>query len=219
MASPVVAAERHYSIIDFDRIQVDGPYQVTVTTGGSSSARATGSSAALDRLAIDVQGRTLRVRSNSSAWGGYPGKPTELANVTLTARDLQAVMVNGSGTLSVDRAKGLKFSISLIGSGRASIGALESDALLVNLMGSGTVSLGGKAKTLRAEVHGSASFDGSQFTTGHAQVIADTAGDIKLAVVRAVTVQASGAGDIDISGSPACTVKSSGTGQVRCGRR
>lgn len=218
-ASPVLAAERRYSVSDFDRIQVDGPYQVTVTTGGPSSARATGSSAALDRVAVDVQGRTLRVRTNTSAWGGYPGAATELATVTVSARDLQAVTVNGSGTLSVDKAKGLKFSVSLMGSGRASVGALESDNLLVNLVGSGTVSLGGKAKTIRAEVHGSASFDGGQLTTGDAQVFADTAGEIKLAVTRAVTVQATGAGDVDISGTPACTVKSSGTGQVRCGRR
>src|SRR5688572_21940830 len=105
-ASPVLAAERRYSVTDFDRVQVDGPYQVTLTTGASSSARATGSTAALDRLSIDVQGRTLRVRTNASAWGGYPGTPAELATVALTTRDLQAVTVNGSGNLAIDKAKG-----------------------------------------------------------------------------------------------------------------
>jgi len=67
---PAVAAERRYSITDFNRVEVDGPYQVTLTTGGSSSARATGSSAALDRLSIEVMGQTLRIRTNVSSWGG-----------------------------------------------------------------------------------------------------------------------------------------------------
>lgn len=218
-ASPAFAAERRYSVTDFDRVQVDGPYQVTLTTGTSSSARATGSGAALDRLSIDVQGRTLRVRTNASAWGGYPGTPTELATVTLTTRDLQSAVVNGSGALTIDKAKGLKLDVSLSGSGRASIAAVDSDSLLVNMLGSGSVSLGGKAKALHAQVHGSGNLDAGQLTAGDAQIFADTAGDVKLAVTRAVTVQASGTGNVDISGPAACTVKSRGTGQIRCGGR
>lgn len=219
IAAPAVAAERRYSITDFDRVEVDGPYQVTLTTGGSSSARATGSNAALDRLSVEVQGQTLRVRPNSSSWGGYPGAATELASVTLTTRELQAVTVNGSGKLAVDKAKGLRLTVSVIGSGQASIGSLESDNLFVNLLGSGSASLGGKAKNMRAEVHGTATLDAAALTASDAQLFADTAGDIKLGVSHAVTVQASGSGNVDISGTPACTVKNSGAGRVLCGRK
>jgi len=218
-AVPAIAAERRFSVTDFDRIQVDGPYQVTLTTGSSSSARATGSNAALDRVAIDVQGRTLRVRASSSSWGGYPGSPTELATVTLSTRDIQAATVNGSGSLSIDKARGLKLSVSVVGTGKASIASIESDNLLVSMFGAGNLTLGGKAKTVRAEVHGAGSLDAAALTAGDAQVFADTAGEVKLAVTRAVTVQASGSGDVTIGGTPACTVKSIGAGQVRCGKR
>src|SRR5690349_20556352 len=71
-AAPAAAAERHYSITDFDRVQVDGPYRVTLATGRSSAARAEGSTEALDHVSIDVQGGILRIRRNRSAWGGYP---------------------------------------------------------------------------------------------------------------------------------------------------
>ena len=218
-SAPAVAAERRYSITDFDRVEVDGPYQVTLTTGGSSSARATGSIAALDRLSVEVQGQTLRVRSNPSAWGGYPGTAIELASVTLTTRDLHAVSVNGSGKLVVDKAKGLKVTVSVVGSGQASIGAVDADNLVVTMLGSGQASLGGKAKNMRAEVHGAANLDAAGLTASDAQLFADTAGDTKLSVSHAVTIQASSTGDVDVSGTPACTVKNSGSGQVRCGRR
>lgn len=218
-SAPAVAAERRYSITDFDRVEVDGPYQVTLTTGTSSSARATGSTAALDRISLEVTGQTLRVRSNASAWGGYPGAVPELPSVTLTTRDLQAVTINGSGKIAVDKAKGLKLTVSVVGSGQASIGTVEADNLFVSMLGSGQISLGGKARTLRAEVHGAANLDAGGLTASDAQLFADSAGDTKLSVSHAVTIQASGTGDVNVGGAPACTVKNSGSGQVICGRR
>jgi hypothetical protein len=218
-SAPAVAAERRYSVTDFDRVEVDGPYQVTLATGISSSARATGSNAALDRVLVEVQGQTLRIRPNASAWGGYPGAATELPSIALTTRDLQAVAVNGSGKLTVDKAKGLKFTVSVVGSGQASIGAVDADNLIVTMLGSGQVSLAGKAKTLRAEAHGAANLDAAGLTASDAQLFADTAGDTKLNVSHAVTIQASGTGDVHVGGTPACTVKNSGSGQVRCGGR
>ena len=60
-AAPVSAAERGYTISDFDRIDVSGPFVVQVETGKGPSARATGESAALDRLSVELRGRTLRI--------------------------------------------------------------------------------------------------------------------------------------------------------------
>ena len=34
-----MAAERGYTLTSFDKIQVEGPYSVTVVTGGSTSER------------------------------------------------------------------------------------------------------------------------------------------------------------------------------------
>ena len=166
-----------------------------------------------------MQGQTLRIRPNPSAWGGYPGAATELPGITLTTHDLQAVTVNGSGKLAVDKAKGLKFTVSVVGSGQASIGAVDTDNLIVTMLGSGQISLAGKAKSLRAEVHGAANLDAAGLTASDAQLFADTAGDTKLIVSHAVTIQASGTGDVDVGGTPACTVNNSGSGQVRCGHR
>jgi len=57
---PATAATptRGYTVIGFDKIRVDGPFDVTVRTGLAPSARATGSTAALDRISISAQGST-----------------------------------------------------------------------------------------------------------------------------------------------------------------
>ncbi|HJQ18642.1 MAG TPA: head GIN domain-containing protein [Allosphingosinicella sp.] len=215
---PASAAERRYTVTDFDRVRIEGAYQVSLATGRASSARASGSQEALDRLQIDVEGMTLRIRPNQSAWGGYPGRQdTGPLRITLTTQSLRAATVQGAGTLNVDRAGGLRLDIALAGSGAIAIPKIEADALAVALLGSGTIQLGGTTKTVRAQISGSGNLLAEGLTASDAQVLGDTAGTIRLTVSRSAKVTASASGDVDVLGSPACTVKVTGTGRVRCG--
>ena len=61
VAAPAPAATRNFGVTGFDRIRVDGPYKVRLATGIAPFAKASGSMAALDRVAIEVQGRTLKI--------------------------------------------------------------------------------------------------------------------------------------------------------------
>jgi hypothetical protein len=216
-AVPAAAAERTYSITDFDKIQVDGPYRVTLTTGRSSGARAEGSAEALDHVSIDVQGGTLRVRRNRSAWGGYPGAGAGPVAVTLTTRDLRSAAVVGSGSLGIDRARGLRVDLSVSGSGRLDVAALDSDTLVVGLLGGGRITLAGRTKQLRASIQGSGDLAAAGLSADSAQIGSDTAGSVAVAVVRTAKVTSTGAGDVEILGSPTCTVEAKGSGRVSCG--
>jgi hypothetical protein len=217
-AAPALAAERRYSVTDFDRIQVDGPFQVMLTTGRAGSAMASGSNAGMDRVSIDVQGRTLRVRPNRSAWGGYPGEGAGPVRIFLSTHALRGAVLAGSGSLSIDKSRTMRFDASVSGSGRIDIGSIEADTLAVALLGSGKITVGGKANSLRATIQGAGDFDAEGLNVEDAQINADTSGLITVAVRRAATVTSSGQGDTKIIGSPACTVKSSGSGQVLCGK-
>src|SRR3546814_11724828 len=103
--APAQSAERRYTVTDFDRIQVDGPFVVTLATGKSPSATASGGSRALERVAIDVEGRTLRISPNRSAWGGYPGEQRGPVAIVVTGHDLRAASVNWSGRLVIDEVR------------------------------------------------------------------------------------------------------------------
>jgi len=217
-AAPAAAAERTYSVTDFDRVQVDGPYRVTLTTGGSTAARAEGSTEALDRVSIDVQGGTLRIRRNRSSWGGYPGEGgSGPVTIALTTRDLRNAAVVGSGSLDIDRAKGLRVLLSVSGSGRLSVGSVEADNLVVGLLGGGRIALAGRTKQLRATVQGSGDLAAAGLSADDAQIVSDTAGNVTVAVAKTARVTATGPGDVEIIGSPSCTVEAKGSGQVRCG--
>jgi hypothetical protein len=218
-AAPAGAAERTYSVTDFDRVQVDGPYRVTLTTGRSSAARAEGSIQALDQVSVDVQGGILRVRRNRSALGSYPSADPGPVAISLTTRDLRSAVVVGSASLDIDRAKGLRVDLSVSGSGRLSVAAVEADTLVVGLLGSGRITLSGRTKQLKASVQGSGDLAASGLTADDAQIGSDTAGNVAVAVARTAKVTSTGAGDVEILGSPACTVSAKGSGRVACGAR
>jgi hypothetical protein len=216
-AVPAAAAERTYSVTDFDRVEVDGPYRVTLTTGRSASARAEGSAEALDHVSLDVQGGVLRIRRNRSAWGGYPAQGIGPVAISLTGRDLRKAAVVGSGSLAIDRAGGLRVDLSVSGSGRLDVGLLEADSLMIGLLGGGRITVAGRARQLKATVQGSGDLAAAGLSADDAQIASDTAGTVAVTVTRTAKVVATGPGDVEILGSPSCTVQAKGSGQVICG--
>jgi hypothetical protein len=217
-AAPAAAAERRYPVTDFDRIEVEGPYRVTVRSGLASAARAEGSAAALERISVDVQGRTLRIRPNRSAWGGYPGDRAGPVSVSLTTRDVRAAAVNGSGSLDLDRLRGLRVDVSVSGSGRLGVAAVEADNLIVGLLGSGRIALAGRTKQLKATIQGSGDLAAAGLKADDAQVTAETAGRVALTAERTVRLKVRGPGDVEIGGNASCTIEGDGSGKVVCGR-
>jgi hypothetical protein len=217
-AVPAGGAERRHSVTDFDRVEVDGPYQVTLRTGLTAGARVEGSADAVDRVSVDVQGNLLRVRRNRSAWGGYPGDSAGPVKIALTTRDLRSASVVGSGSLEVDRAKGLRIDLSVSGSGRLAVAAVDADNLVVGLLGGGRITLAGRAKQLKATIQGSGDLAAAALRADDAQITADTAGGVTVAVARTVRLKGSGSGDVEIIGNPSCTIEGEPSGKVSCGR-
>ena len=210
LATPAAAAERRYSVTDFDRIQVEGPFRVTLTTGKGASAVASGDPQAIERVSIEVQSRLLKIRPNRSAWGGYPGQDAGAVSLAITTPALRGATVIGSGTLNIDKAKAMKFDAALSGSGRIGIGSVEADMLNLGLVGADTLG--------RATISGSGDLDAAGLRSEDAEISADTSGRIALTVRRSAKVTTTGAGEVTIGGTPACTVANRGVGIVRCGK-
>jgi hypothetical protein len=219
LSSVAEGAERRYSLTDFERVQIDGPFQVRLSTGLSTAGSATGSPEALERVSVEVQGSTLRVRPNRSGWGGFPGQSSGPAPViTIRTRTLRAAVVNGSGSLSIDKAAGLRVELTVAGSGRLTVAAVQADNLAITMLGAGKLSLAGKAKQVKAVLQGSPELDAPGLSVDDLQLTTESAGNVALAAVHTAKVRSTGAGDVIITGPAACTVEALGAGTVRCGR-
>ena len=215
LASPAAAAERNYSVTSFDRIRIDGPYQVSLKTNVPPFAKASGTQASLDGVSIKVEGRTLVVRTDSSGgWGGYPGEGRGPVTITLGTHELATAWVNGAGALNIDKVKGLSFELAIQGSGMARVDQVNVDQLRLGLSGSASARLAGKALRLTATVRGTSSLDGEGLAVKDAVIGAEGPSTVKAAVSGTVKVDALGLASVTLAGSPSCTVKSQGSATV-----
>jgi len=214
IASPAFGAERNFSVNSFDRIRVDGPYKVKLTTGVPPFAIAKGSTAAMDKVSVAVEGRTLVVRQNPGSWGGYPGDAPGPVEIEVGTHELSQIWVNGPGTLTVDRIRGLTFDLALQGSGSVAIGDADVDQMKVGISGSGSVKIAGKAPRLSAIVRGTSTLDAGGLTTKDALVGAEGPSWVKLVATATAKLDARGLTNVSVGGNPSCTVKAEGSAVV-----
>ncbi|HYX47333.1 MAG TPA: DUF2807 domain-containing protein [Sphingomicrobium sp.] len=214
IAAPAQAATRNFGITGFDKIRVDGPYRVTLTTGVPPFARASGSASALDGLTIEVRDDTLIVHSNLDSWGGYPGKDVGPVEVSLGTHELSAAWLNGSGSLSINHVQGLKFGLSVQGSGSADIAQAAVDQFDVSILGTASARLAGQAGKITAVVRGISTLDASGLSIKDATLGAEGAATIAADISGSVKVDASGPATVRLTGGPACTLQVSGSATV-----
>jgi hypothetical protein len=213
--APADAATRNFGVSGFDRVRVEGPFKVRLATGVAPFATASGGSpAALDSVTIDVQGRTLVVRSNRSSWSGYPGENKGPVEISIGTHDLNSAALNGSGSLAIDKAKGLSFDLSVQGAGAASIGAVAVDQLRVAISGTASATVAGTAPKVTLIVRGISALDASGLQSKDAVIGAQGSATVRANVSNSVKIDAQGPATIEIVGKPACTVKAAGSASV-----
>ncbi|WP_310468815.1 GIN domain-containing protein [Sphingomonas sp.] len=214
-AAPAAAAERNFGVAGYEQVRVEGPFRVTLTTGVAPFARASGSTAALDAVLIEMRGRTLIVKlKRTGTWGGYPGESSSAVDVAIGTHDLTSVILNGSGSLAIDRAKGLSFELTVFGSGAARIASVAVDQLRVGIAGSGSASLAGTAGKITTTINGVGALDASALEAKDAAITAQGSSTVRLAVTNSAKIDATGTSTIELGGAPACTVRTSGSASV-----
>jgi hypothetical protein len=219
LAAPAGAATRNFGITGFEKIRIDGPFKVTLSTGVAPFAQASGSPAALDRVSVEVRGNTLVVQSNVSSWGGYPGQQAGPVEINVGTHDLSAAWINGSGSLAIDRAQGLKFDLAVQGSGAAAIEQVDVDQLSVSLVGTASAVLAGRTGKLTAIVRGVSSLNASGLATKDATLGAEGAATVSANIANEATVDGSGPATVTLAGAPSCTLRLHGSASVSgCGQ-
>ena len=208
------AATRNFAITSFDKVRIEGPYKVRLTTGVAPFASATGSQSGLDAVAIEMRGNTLVIHGSSSSWGGYPGQTGGPVEINLGTHDLSAAWITGSGALTIDKAKGLSFDLSVQGSAAASIGRADVDQLSIAVVGTGSAALAGQARKVTAVVRGISSLDAANLAAKDATLGVEGTATVAANVSDSVTVDGNGPITVRLRGGPACTLRVSGSASV-----
>lgn len=211
LAAPAGAAERRFTIVSFDRIRMEGPFDVVLTTGKAPSAKAEGPVGALDTVDLRVEGRTLIVRQRSGWNGAGKGVPLRLL---LGTPDIRAASLIGSGRLQIDRMTGLSANLALAGPGQLKVADVRADRLDLLAGGSGTVTLAGSVKAGRIGTEGSVVLDASALQSEELVLVATGSSEVRAAARRSVNLTASGAATVTLQDPVACLQKVTGAATV-----
>jgi hypothetical protein len=217
LPAPARAADRPYPVGDFDRLVVEGPYRVHLVVGRATTARANGTRAGLDRVSIETNGQTLRIRPQRNLWGAEAGSDPGPVTIELTTRMLRSARLLGPATLDVEGANGLNVEFMIQGSGTLRATRVAADALSLGLLGAGALEVAGTAKTLRGQFQGTGSVAAANLAADAATITANTAGNVALQVNGRAEIIAYGLGTVTVGGRPACVLTGPGASQVSCG--
>jgi hypothetical protein len=215
------AVQRSFAVSGFERIEVAGPYDVEVRTGGAPGVQAHGSEDAIERMVVEVRGDSLKVHPRrEKRWGmsfGSGWNRHGKVRVTVTVPRLRGAEIAGSGDMSIDRVQGDRFEGGIAGSGSLEIGAMEVGDLKLEIAGSGEVRAGrGRARHAKYEIAGSGDVDARAIATETTAVSIAGSGNVRAHATQTADVDIAGSGDVELSGGAKCSVSKAGSGNVRC---
>jgi hypothetical protein len=215
-AGPTIS--KNYSVGNFQKIEVAGPYDVEVRTGSNASVSARGGEKLLERTTVEVEGDKLVIRPEREhsffSWGwGNRGK----ASFTVTVPQLSGATIAGSGDIRVDKITGQSFEGNVAGSGGIDVATMDVQQLKLSIAGSGGVKAGtGKAQSAKYDIAGSGDIDAGAMQTQSLFVSIAGSGGVKAHSSGTADVDIMGSGDVDVAGGAKCNVNKAGSGSVRC---
>ena len=230
-AGPVVTQDR--TVSGFSRIELQTEGTVHLTQADTETLTVEAEENLLDHLETEVHGDTLYI-----AWDEMDEwhRPTQPMNFYVSAKEIDGLIVDGSGDIQADDLSGTDmdlvvkgsgdigieeitgdtFNVAVDGSGDIHVDRLTGDTVDLTINGSGEIKLGAlTADTLHSRIHGS----GNCYVTGEAptQTLAIAgsgdyvAGDLES---QTVEVQITGSGDAHVWASEDLHITITGSGGV-----
>jgi hypothetical protein len=208
-----MVVERARSVAPFSKLRLEGPMDVQLAQAGSDAVRVSADDNIEPLIESRVEGDTLVLRLQPGA--GFTTRHSP--RVQVDSKSLQALVMNGSGDVRIERFKGDSLAVTLSGSGDLRIGLLELRDFSATLHGSGDVHVSGRADTQTWALHGSGDVDARSFAGRAVKAQLHGSGDLDLGVCDSLDAQLSGSGDLSYAGRPQLRQSVSGSGDI--GRR
>ncbi len=216
-ATAASAADRPIYIGSFDRVRVQGPFEVRIVDG-SPGATLSGDRRVIEGVEVRVDGSTLTIRNGIGQWGEQPrAATTQPVVVTVSARNIVSATVIGAGRLTIPRMKATRVDLTVTGAGTITALGVDADQANATVIGGGAITLSGRTASTRLLANGPATIDAGALVAGEATVLVDGPGEVKANARFTATVNNLGLGQVTVTGRPKCTVTANAGGPVVCG--
>jgi hypothetical protein len=134
--------------------------------------------------------------------------------VRVQARQLQGVVLRGSGDVRADRIESDVFEATLQGSGDIVVESLRANAVAVSLAGNGDVRITGTAGSVGVALDGSGDVHCADLPAQQVAVRIRGSGDVRVHATEELKVDIDGSGDVRYRGTPRVAKSIRGSGSV-----
>lgn len=204
------------NIEEFEEISLRIPADVEWEDQDKASCVLECSPANQQRIEIELEGKTLVIKSKEKNWDSWNLKGNDKIVIRLTSSLLKKIKINGSGDFNMKSNNGSSdFEYEINGSGdlKALVMA-ENCTGIIN--GSGDVSISGKAGTFHLEIHGSGDVKAQDLVCESVTVDIAGSGDAQVHATKSLVVKIAGSGDVQYKGNPKkLSQKIAGSGELR----
>jgi len=194
----------------FSSLVVSGPVDVRLKAGSAESAVVHADDNIAPLIETRVEDGKLVIDIKSGASFRTHGK----LYVEVSFREINSVLIRGSGDVSADRIAAPIFETTIRGSGDVSIGALESEAVAISVAGSGDFTAAGRAGKVGVVIVGSGDVRVDRLEAREVAVRIRGSGDARVHASESLQVDIAGTGDVRYRGAPRVTKKVAGSGDV-----
>jgi hypothetical protein len=197
-------------VAGFSRLVLQGPLDVRVQAADRDGVVVH----ADDNIAPLIE---TTVRDGALVIGLRPGasyRTHAKIRVRVQARQLQGVVLRGSGEVRADRIETDVFEATLQGSGDIAVELLRAGAVAVSLAGNGDFRAKGTARSLGVVIEGSGDVHCADLVAQQVAVRINGSGDARVNATGELKVDVSGSGDVRYRGEPKITKSILGSGSV-----
>jgi hypothetical protein len=223
--------EEIFEVSDFSGVKLATFGDLVIEMGEEESLRVEAEKNLIKYFEVTVESGMLKI-DNRGFVNLYPTKPVkfyltakELDTIVLSgsgnvqAPDLEgervSITISGSGDLDVEGSQAGRQEITVSGSGDLRIDELEADELEVRVSGSGDVRVsGGEADEQRVSIYGAGDYRARDLASEEANVVITGSGSVDIRVSERLQAKITGSGDIGYVGSPDISRTITGSGDL-----
>lgn len=205
---PVQRADKEFSVVDFDRLEIGSALDVTVEQSNVYSIKVTGDRRNIDDLEVYKTGNTLIIEFDENV------NRIHQTHITITMPRLEGVNFSEASTSTVDGFESDE-DLDMYISG-ASVCQLNAGYREINLSLSGgsNLVLTGLGDEINADISGASVLTAFDYPVREAYVDLSGASNAKVTVTDELTAVAEGASSLIYRGNPSVTSQTSGGSAV-----
>ncbi|NIO70352.1 MAG: hypothetical protein GTN71_15330 [Anaerolineae bacterium] len=191
---------------------LEGIGELTIKGGERESLRIEAEDNLMPYLETEVRNGVLEI----DVQDGVNLNPTRPVRFYLTVKELDTIVLSGSGDIEAPDLEAKRFSVTISGSGDVEMGDLSADILNVTINGSGNLDIaGGRVEEQDITISGSGEYQAGGLNSGSVEITISGSGNATIWATDSLDVRVSGSGSVNYYGNPRTTFSGSGSGKLR----